>query len=105
MRRFTLAIILIAFAYPLLADVQTENSQLARINSVLNAVFPLIDAAEKAAPKHRRITFHYEWLRKDVQSIQAGIAQQINQGPLEPRVIQPLTTDYIQLTDKQVSNP
>ena len=82
------------------ADTQTESEQLARINSVLNALYPLIDAAQKAAPSNQRVSFHYDWLRSDIQSIQNGIAQKINQAPIEPRVVESLKTQYVALNDK-----
>lgn len=87
------------------ADVLTENTQLARINSVLTAIYPLINAAQKAAPKNTRLTFHYNWLREDIQAIQAGIAQKINHQPLTPQVVQPLTTQYIAVADKVINHP
>jgi RAQPRD family integrative conjugative element protein len=93
-----LSFLLIAnFAF---ADTQTENEELARINSVLNALYPMIDAAEAAAPANQRVTFRYDWLVKDIQAIQAGIAQKINQVPIEPRRVEPLQTQYVELTDK-----
>ena len=82
------------------ADTQSENEELARINSVLNALYPMIDAAQAATPKNQRVTFRYDWLIKDIQDIQAGIAEKINQVPIEPRIVEPLQTQYVELTDK-----
>lgn len=100
MKKIITTLLLLCLSLHVFADRQTENEQLARINSVLNAVYPLIEAAQKAAPSGQRITFHYDWLTKDLQAIQAGIAQKINQTQVMPRVVQPLDTHYVQLTDK-----
>jgi len=101
MKQVMATLLLTVFLSPLFADVQTENSELARINSVLNAIYPLIDAAQKFAPKHTRITFHYDWLKQDIQSIQAGIAQKINQVSIEPRMVPVLKVHYVKLNDKE----
>ena len=77
------------------ADTKAENTELARINSVLNAVYPLIDAAQQKANPNTRIKFHYEWLKQDIQKIQAGITQKINNAPIEPREIAPLKGNFL----------
>ena len=74
----------------LYATPKKENIELARINSVLNSVFPLIDQAQKEAVPNERVHFHYDWLKKDIHDIQAGIAQKINTPDLTPQVITPL---------------
>lgn len=102
MRRLLLFILLSSLITAIFADVKTENVELVRINSVLNAVYPLIDAAQKATLKNQRLIFHYDWLRHDIQAIQLGIAQKINQAPIQPRVIEPLRTHYVKLVDKEV---
>lgn len=78
-----------------LADVDQENAQLARINNVLNAVYPLIDAAQAQALPNEKVQFHYAWLRADIASIQAGIAQKINQAPIMPVMVAPLHHRFI----------
>lgn len=105
MKKILMSFIIVYMACPVLADVQTENEQLARINSVLNAVYPLIAAAKNAAPKGQRVNFHYAWLENDIESIQAGIAQKINQTDVMPRTVAPLKTQYVALTDKEKINP
>lgn len=100
MKKVLIVFILTSFLGTVFADTVDERVELARINSVLNAVYPLIDAAQKAAPTNARETFHYDWLRSDIQSIQAGIAERINKTPIEPRVVTLLKTHYVQLNDK-----
>lgn len=78
------------------ADTTLENIELARINSVLNSVYPLIDAAQKQSDLNTRVKFHYDWLRQDIEEIQAGIAQKINNAPfLIPRTIKPLKNSFL----------
>lgn len=82
------------------ATVSQENAELSRINSVLNSVYPLIYAAQKQAISSERTHFRYDWLRKDIQNIQAGIAQKINAPAISPRVVKPLNTQFTQLQQK-----
>jgi RAQPRD family integrative conjugative element protein len=86
------AIILILFSTTVLAS---ENTELARINSILNSVYPLIAKAQKETAPNSRIKFHYNWLQRDIQRIQAGIAQKINYLPLEPSIVIPPKNSYI----------
>lgn len=78
------------------ADITQENITLSRISNILNAVYPLIDKAQKESDKNTRIKFQYTWLKKDIQKIQSGIAQKINENDIEPRVVAPLSTKYIE---------
>lgn len=78
------------------ADATQENITLSRISNILNAVYPLIDKAQKESDKNTRIKFQYTWLKKDIQKIQSGIAQKINEKDIEPRVVSPLSTKYIE---------
>jgi RAQPRD family integrative conjugative element protein len=78
------------------ANTTQENITLSRISSILNAVYPLIAKAQQEADPNTRVTFQYAWLAKDIQSIQAGIAQKINAAQIEPRVVPALNTQYVQ---------
>lgn len=77
------------------ADQATADALLARINHELDMIKPLINQAEAQAPKNQRTEFHYDWLRQDIGSIQAGISEAINQQSLAPRVITPIKGDYM----------
>ncbi len=79
-----------------LANTTQENITLSRISNILNAVYPLIAKAKKEAEPNTRVKFQYNWLQKDIQDIQAGIAQKINASDVEPRVIKPLRIHYIE---------
>ncbi len=84
----------------LLADNAQEALTLARINNILNAVYPLINQAKNEADPNTRIKFRYDWLQSDIQEIQAGIAQKINATQIEPRVIPSLQVHYIEQQNK-----
>ena len=99
MRVIIFVAILVLSLNNVLADSITENQQLARINAVLNSIYPLINQAKEAADVNARVKFHYEWLQKDIQSIQAGIAEKINHAPIEPRAISSLKTHYTKTQD------
>ncbi len=88
----TISIFLFGFAF---AGVEQESIDLARISNILDAVYPLIDDAQTQAQKNTRVKFRYDWLREDIQSIQAGIAQKINSKEIEPRVVKPLNIKYV----------
>ena len=48
------------------ANTALENQELARINRELSALYPMINAAEKQQMSNERVTFRYDWLRKDI---------------------------------------
>ena len=77
------------------AGITQEKVDLARINSVLNAVYPLIDQAEAEATPTEKRQFHYDWLRSDVAAMQAGIAEKINSPRITPRIVAPLKTSFV----------
>jgi RAQPRD family integrative conjugative element protein len=91
------AIILLLFSTNILAN---ENTDLARINSILNSVYPLIAKAQKEAHPNSRIKFHYNWLRSDIAKIQAGIARKIHHLPQKPAIIIPLKKSYLTAANK-----
>ena len=97
------AITLIAFsATSAFADTTQENITLSRISNILNAVYPLIAKAKKETPQNTRVKFQYNWLQKDIEDIQSGIAQKINASDVEPRVIAPLKTHYIEQQNSHI---
>jgi len=92
------------------ADTEQENVYLTQILNALNAIQPLIIAAEKQQPQNTRIEFHYtkyqdsqgQWhngLLEDVKAIQTGIKEQLNSVSVEPRTVMPLKGDYLDDAD------
>ncbi|MCD6047009.1 MAG: hypothetical protein K0S08_656 [Gammaproteobacteria bacterium] len=106
-------------AFEALADADApttrndEKAYLIQIINQLDALQPLILAAQQAQLTDKRVTFHYthyqdnqgqthNGLLEDTQSIKAGVIQYLNQPTVEPRVVQPLQGDYLDL--KSVPN-
>jgi len=100
---------MIFFAYFLpinsFANTVDENVYLKQIVNQLDAVQPLILAAQRAQPKNQRVQFHYEkykdnhgklhnGLLEDIQAIKSGINQKLNQVSVEPRQVVALKGDY-----------
>ncbi len=90
-----------AFASP-----EQERSYLVQLLNQLNAMTPLILAAEREQPKNLRIQFHYTaWhdakgqlhngLLEDVQAIKAGIRQKLDHTTVEPRALNVIRGDYL----------
>ena len=77
------------------ADTAQENADLALVVRQLQAVYPLIYAAQKQVDPDSRQQFHYDWLRQDLGTIIAGINQKLSPQPIEPRQIQPIKGDYL----------
>ncbi len=62
----------------------------------MNALAPLIETAESQANPDARIRFRYDWLRKDLARIRAGIQEHLDAPRTEPRTFPPLRGDYRQ---------
>jgi RAQPRD family integrative conjugative element protein len=80
----------ISFAY-----TAQMNATLVRINTILNQVYPLINLAQKQQPASVRVKFQFNALREDIARIQAGITQAVNRVSIQPRVVKPLSGDYL----------
>lgn len=78
------------------ADAAAEREALARLVHELQALSPLIEAAEAQANPDARIRLRYDWLRRDLERIRAGIQEHIDAPRNEPRTFPPLRGDYRQ---------
>ena len=76
------------------ADAEGEREQLARVIHELQAIEPLLRAAESQANPDARVRFRYDWLRQDLQRVRSGIQEHINAPRAEPRSFPPLRGDY-----------
>ena len=76
------------------ADAEGEREQLARVILELQAVEPLLWAAEAQADPDARVRFRYDWLRHDLERVRLGIQEHINAPRVEPRSFPPLRGDY-----------
>ncbi len=77
------------------ANTEQMNATLARISRLLNQVNPLINLAQKQQDSNARVKFQFDALRSDVADIQAGIAEAINRVSIQPRIVKPLSGDYL----------
>ena len=78
------------------ADVDAEHTALAQIITELKALDDLIDRAEKEADPTARISFQYDWLRRDLKLVRRGVQDHLDTPSSEPREFEPLHGDYRQ---------
>ncbi len=95
-RAICLAIVVALAASDVNADAHGEREALARVVHELDALKPLIDAAEAEANPDARVRFRYDWLRADLRQIESGIQDHIDAPRVEPRAFPPLRGDYRQ---------
>ena len=79
---------------PAFADADAEREALAHVVHELEALEPLIRAAESQANPDARIRFHYDWFRQDLARVQGGVQEHIDAPRAEPRTFPPLRGDY-----------
>ena len=72
----------------------SEAEMLARIAHELQALEPLLEKAEAAAIPEARIRFRYDWLRRDLARVRAGLETHLEAAADEPRTFAPLRGDY-----------
>ncbi len=88
------------------ADATQEKIYLVQILNQLNAMQPLVLAAQQAQPFNTRIQFHYTHYRDtdghlcnglldDITAIKKGITEKLNQPAIEPRTVKPIKGDYL----------
>ena len=76
------------------ADAAGEREQLARVIHELQALEPLLRAAQSQSNPDARVRFRYDWLRQDLQRMRLGIQEHINAPRAQPRSFPPLRGDY-----------
>ncbi|MCH8857496.1 MAG: conjugal transfer protein, partial [Proteobacteria bacterium] len=54
-----------------------------------------VDEASRRAPTGQRISFRYEWLKRDLALVQRGVDDHLD-APRQPRAIPPLRGEYRQ---------
>jgi RAQPRD family integrative conjugative element protein len=80
------------------------NATLVRVSTILNQINPLINLAQKQQDPNARIQFQFDVLRSDIANIQAGIAQAVNHVSIQPRMVQPLSGDYLPAPESTFKN-
>ena len=71
-----------------------EREALARLAHELEALAPLVDAAEAGAEPAERVRFRYDWLRRDIRRVREGVLEHAAADQAEPRRYDPLRGDY-----------
>ncbi len=79
------------------ADTQMANQYLQIAMNELAAAKVYVQKAQDATPNNERVVFHYDWVLSDISRIQSGIGQKFSMPRIQPRVIKPLTGDYLTL--------
>jgi RAQPRD family integrative conjugative element protein len=67
---------------------------LALVIHELQALEPLLRAAQSQVNPDARVRFRYDWLRQDLQRMRLGIQEHINTPRAQPRSLPPLHGDY-----------
>lgn len=80
---------------PANADEDSEREQLARISYELQRLQAMVDEAGRRAPSGQRVSFRYEWLKRDLALVQRGVDDHLD-APRQPRAIPPLRGEYRQ---------
>ena len=95
-RGATIVLLALFATAPVCADADAEREDLAHLTHEIKALAPLIETAESQASPDTRIRFRYDWLRRDLERIRAGIQEHIDAPRTEPRTFPPLRGDYRQ---------
>lgn len=85
---------------------EKERIYLTQILNQLDAIKPLILAAQKEQPATNRIKFHYVGYRdyqgkqhsgllEDINAIYSGIREKLDHAPVEGRIFVPIHGDYL----------
>lgn len=88
-------IALLAYSPITYANTAQMHETLSRIKAILSQINPLINLAKQQQDPNVRIQFQFEHLRQDVSKIQQGILAAINRVSIQPRVVKPLSGDYL----------
>ena len=100
-----IGLLLSLFSTSIMASNEQEKIYLTQIINQLDALRPLILAADKEQDQNNRIKFHYftyrdsnenphNGLLEDVIAIKKGIQERLNQSTPEPRNFQKIKGDY-----------
>lgn len=92
-----------------LASTEQERIYLVQLINQIDAMTPLVLAAEKEQPNNTRVQFHYAaWhddkghthngLLEDIKAIKQGILEKLNNAGDEPRAVNSIKEDYLDKT-------
>ena len=76
------------------ADADGEREQLARLVHELEALQPLLKAAQSQADPDARIRFEHTWLAHELDRVKRGVEEHIKAPQTHPRQFPALQGDY-----------
>ena len=77
------------------ADELLANQDLREALNDLEIAKSDVMQAKKQEPINERMEFHYDELIADLNKVESGIQAKFDKTPLEPRVLEPITGDYL----------
>jgi RAQPRD family integrative conjugative element protein len=103
---FVVAILVSIFSVNAMASDSNERAYLIQMINQLNSLKPLIISANKEQPPNLRVKFHYlsyqdangkphNGLLEDINEIEKGIRENLNQASSQPRHFQAIRGDYL----------
>ena len=91
---FAFAVVLLVVAATLQADRDAEHAALGRLVAEIARLEPLIARAEAEREPDARVSFRYDWLRRDLSEVRRGVEAYIDDVEFTPRQFEPLQGDY-----------
>ena len=79
------------------ADGMLANQDLREALNDLEIAKSDVMQAKKQEPTNERDQFHYDELIADLNKVESGIQAKFKETPVEPRVLEPITGDYLRL--------
>ncbi len=79
------------------ADVMLANQDLREAMNELEIAKSDVMQAKKQEPTNERVQFHYDELIADLNKVESGIQAKFEETPVEPRVLAPISGDYLGL--------
>ena len=80
---------------PARAASEGEREALARLDTEIKALLPIVRDAQRTADQGGRRRFNYGWLRQDLARIRLGIQEYLTPGRNEPRAVAPIHGEYL----------
>ena len=102
----TAIIIMLVLSTSCFATNDQMNEDLVKVVQELQSIKPLLEKAEKEQEKNTRIKINFEdfkgpngkthnGLKSDIETIQKSIIEIINSETIEPRVVDPISGDFV----------
>lgn len=89
-----LILVVAVLSAPTYAVTDQEHSALQRLNTELEIIVKIVDEARQSANQLDRRQIDYQRLSDDLQGIQQGILDAINEERRGPRSLPPIDGDY-----------